>query len=689
MLTTTNLTIEKIIENEKRIIDSIGKRSFSTVYSQKEYLGVPMTNGLFGGQCASGKSPASLCAHVYNRVVNNGISSHLVLRSQHVIDYCKTIDDFNKNFWIPKAKGFNVAARLIKPLLIGNLKSDSNGHLIVPEELSNLYKGNHSKKYIYIIIVLCHNVQLQRWLKLRLKEWEICRSTPNIKEYKEMIICDESHKSLHPNALKRIMKEEDLLTFENWPQDGRLSKYELIEYLNIIPNTQIIAMSATYLQNIFNKKFPLSFIVQIKPNEHYLGFKKCKYNIIKELKENTEPYKDSELIRTIKEWDNTSVFEAADYGMEKDHPLDALIMVSPYLEKNKKIAEYIYTTYPNKFNTIINSYKGYDIQLTKECGEYFRVHNGGKITVKDSVKKYTASISDANTVRFPPKVGYYGIKQLFSDLDTLVKKLVTISGNRLEEGIRPNSTDYRLAPNRGFFRFRKTLTCDKKQQIIARAACGERHNKMTMSVCVTSKDHIDILKSHDILQVLQAKLVDDMDYKTCIIQDIIYQSKIDSRRIPTTKLCKSRMKMFITTTNNDDFGDESTIKQMEIDIIKSESRKSVLRRKRKRQRVQSIESKRPTPTPTNITDSQWTRVNGRLTRDNNETCISFLKRKIIAYTTETEEGKKNTWKTANEWLLITGLCGFGSFPAYHGCLNRDLINHGTVEQKNHFIRVSL
>ena len=55
---------------------------------------------------------------------------------------------------------------------------------------------------------------------------------------------------------------------------------------------------------------------------------------------------------------------------------------------------------------------------------------------------------------------------------------------------------------------------------------------------------------------------------------------------------------------------------------------------------------------------------------------------IKTYSTSTKEGKMNKWKTAKEWLNITGLCGFESKDAYLMKMMTKLVNQEFMERND-------
>ncbi len=74
-----------------------------------------------------------------------------------------------------------------------------------------------------------------------------------------------------------------------------------------------------------------------------------------------------------------------------------------------------------------------------------------------------------------------------------------------------------------------------------------------------------------------------------------------------------------------------------------------------------------------------------LIRKENETNISFLKRTIENYVIT--EGNENTWKTANEWLDITGLCGFKNKTSLHHSMLTHLVRHKFLERLDNKVRL--
>ena len=85
-------------------------------------------------------------------------------------------------------------------------------------------------------------------------------------------------------------------------------------------------------------------------------------------------------------------------------------------------------------------------------------------------------------------------------------------------------------------------------------------------------------------------------------------------------------------------------------------------------------------------DENWYRNNGRLERNEGETFITALKKNITTYV-NSDVGKKNTWKTAKEWLKITGLCGFKNKTTHHSSMMKELVKCFFLERKDNKLRV--
>jgi hypothetical protein len=81
-------------------------------------------------------------------------------------------------------------------------------------------------------------------------------------------------------------------------------------------------------------------------------------------------------------------------------------------------------------------------------------------------------------------------------------------------------------------------------------------------------------------------------------------------------------------------------------------------------------------------DENWSRNNGRLERNEGETFISTLKKTLTKYA-NSDVGKKdkNTFKTATEWLKITGLCGFKNKTVHHSTMIKELVKCSFLERK--------
>jgi hypothetical protein len=54
---------------------------------------------------------------------------------------------------------------------------------------------------------------------------------------------------------------------------------------------------------------------------------------------------------------------------------------------------------------------------------------------------------------------------------------------------------------------------------------------------------------------------------------------------------------------------------------------------------------------------------------------------------DSENGKSNTWKSAKEWMDITGLCGFTGESSYHKRMMTDLVSENFLERKDNKLRL--
>jgi len=81
-------------------------------------------------------------------------------------------------------------------------------------------------------------------------------------------------------------------------------------------------------------------------------------------------------------------------------------------------------------------------------------------------------------------------------------------------------------------------------------------------------------------------------------------------------------------------------------------------------------------------DSEYLPNDGRLT---GETFMNCLKRKLTNYI---KEGNPNKFRTAKEWLDITGLCGFKDKTCHHYAIMTYLVNNGFIERLGNKLRLA-
>jgi hypothetical protein len=77
----------------------------------------------------------------------------------------------------------------------------------------------------------------------------------------------------------------------------------------------------------------------------------------------------------------------------------------------------------------------------------------------------------------------------------------------------------------------------------------------------------------------------------------------------------------------------------------------------------------------------------RVQRNENETCISYLKRVISHYIEY--DGNENTWRSAKDWRDITGICGFESDSAHHLAIMTKFVEKGFLERNLNQTRVNI
>jgi hypothetical protein len=78
----------------------------------------------------------------------------------------------------------------------------------------------------------------------------------------------------------------------------------------------------------------------------------------------------------------------------------------------------------------------------------------------------------------------------------------------------------------------------------------------------------------------------------------------------------------------------------------------------------------------------------RVQRNENETCISYLKRVISDYIEY--DGNENIWRKASDWRKITGICGFESDAAHNFCILTKFVTKGFLERdSNCLTRVNI
>lgn len=661
--------IKNILCNERLVLRKIGEKYFPRILTTA-YMSKDAKVGAIVGECGSGKSETSIIKHLHDYLMFGRLPLQVVLQTQHATGYVQSINDFDNKYWKPVSNKLKLKVRPLTPLNAKDLIFDDHNNVIDTKKISNHLNKNHFPKYIPFIISISHQEQLKKIMTIFSQIRSEAFSSNSYYMRGINAIFDESHKSLNIKE-NTVHFGEDSCLFEDpdtW-HNIKLTKYELSEFLSsVFPDSQVTAMTATPAQDLFTK--PIEFYIEVEPNNHYVSLETTPVSFIKPLEKDVSPVDDPDLWRRIKDWSKMEHFDHKKFNLKKKHPVYSLITVDPTQEVMKQIAAKIHTKYPDKFCTMINICSSFIVRVNDKVAKAIREEHKGMVEVNDGTNTDIAYLDNENTLRFNSKIGVSAILQIFSDFSDKIPRLISIAWGRVLEGIRNNSTDYFLAPTFGFIRAPKSMKGDALEQLYARAACGIRMHSLRPKMYCDEKAHEKVIVNHRFNQDAIKYLVLDSCGKSC---NILKKSKVSEKRLRGHELCKAKIPMKKTSKSSDDFGDKKSIAKIDEIINETETEDSKRRRVKRLRKAQEEAAKRANTEEKTDIDYEWVRINGRLIRKDDESCISFVKRVIKSYSTMTKEGKINTWKTAKEWLNITGLCGFESKDAYHMTIMTKLV----------------
>lgn len=154
------------------------------------------------------------------------------------------------------------------------------------------------------------------------------------------------------------------------------------------------------------------------------------------------------------------------------------------------------------------------------------------------------------------------------------------------------------------------------------------------------------------------------------------EAKFASSKIPKRSIAKDKKRHI----NKAEKGEEG-VGMSEKEFKALEVKKAVISKE-----ILSIIPKGIVKKQLEVLDKSWYRNGERMERNEGETLLSTLMRTIQVYV-DSPKGKENTFKTAKEWLEITGLCGFKNNTTYHSSVMTQLVQRSFLERKNNKLRL--
>lgn len=430
---------------------------------------------------------------------------------------------------------------------INTLKYDKKTKSIIDDNnISDCFNVTGKSK---ILICVAHEIQLYRMVKLLYK---------NIKDNggkKYCCIFDESHITMYSTSKieNSGMSGEEYFNFNMWPH--KMTRCELVDL--VIHNAeQIVATTATPAQNFFNEKYNFSFIIEIIPGKFYRDVLSINYHIIPEMGK-IELHEDPSLHRVLKDLSNIDRYKKSEYNMKRDQPIFLQIQVSRFKEVHYKIKDFIIDNFENKYVVITHNDDGTLVFLPDEICKYlFSKNNSNKIVLEygyKNPKKEKSIINRCNEIKFSSNMPITSILQFCADLpENLIQRIVLISGDRVKQGRRVNSTDYSIRITHEFLRSESYCDTDMQKLRIVGYVFDDRPPFVVYCTDTTHNNIINNIKNtRSIVNKLKKELNTGIlgDNSLSILSELnIYKEKIGN--IP---MCKTYLPIEVISDDEDDF----------------------------------------------------------------------------------------------------------------------------------------
>lgn len=536
------------------------------------------------GAMQAGKTDAMLAIHHYDIVCKEYFTVHVVPDSGDVPQIELSLESYNKQ-WMKYAVQYATVKKwpvgdVVYPLTMvraEQLKLDNESNVVNTRVIKKVMRI--SKKQSSIVVSLAHPDQLYRISKLIWdRKHSRCDQTRNYN-----VIFDESHISMFPQeSSKFLCSVEDPDDVKNWPV-----KLKLCESVNdTLPRyaSRIIGTSATPARNLFEDRFPVNGIIYIEPKENYRSVLNMHYHLIEEMDIKTGLDQDKELHRILGNLSRRSRFCKSDINTIRDHPIFLLIQNSPHTLVHQKIEDYIWNTHTNDFTTILHNDKGLVVRFPDNLKQRILNDCHNKVEIKNGSKVYKFEMTELGRVFFKTNTPLHCVLQMLADFeDDLVDRIILISGNKVKQGRRVNSTDYRLALTHEFIRDESPMdTGLQKLRIV-----GYRPDGRQPVVYCTERFHNDAINSYKLTKEMTESLGSELNRGHVNANIVLARMTVNQGKCPTMPLCKAGMPMKVVSNHHtDDFEGNAT--GYTEDRERTETSNSKKRRNERKERREQI-----------------------------------------------------------------------------------------------------
>lgn len=527
------------------------RAEYPDIFCKMDFINNPelYKYGIIHGDMLSGKTDAILVLSLYSALTDI-VPIISVPKSGDIYQIKKSVCDFNAR-WISylHKKNGKVKPEIeckLQFLDAFELEVDVRNNIKNASEFLRNFRKN-AVKIPSVIFTLHHSIQLGR-LHQVVKQISEARCAGPIRSYS--MFFDECHRTLEPDTVGVYEKPLPKVGSSNFPA---LNIGDSVKRL-IDNSTQIIGISATPFKSVFSDLYPITYIIALRPKNgsihmgEYRSVSHLEYFHIRDIKD-MEPHEDPDLHKVIAELSTTPPLtsEINIRLPEKQLPYITLFQLSRLKEDHEKVYDYMTKNYDDKFNIVVFNSGAVKIKFTKNVVDsikgFINYFNGKKL-MKTDVSAEGVAYLDLGTP-------IHNVLDIFTIIGVeKFERINIIAGDKLREGIRVNSSDYKLSLSAEYIRDESNMdNALQKLRIV-----GYRRHTGTLKVWCTKRFHSDAIKSFYITHEIVDKLNQKYHYgdvETSV--DILKNTKISATKLPKNKLSKEKMPMVKVKTDKDDF----------------------------------------------------------------------------------------------------------------------------------------